>query len=116
MLNLALVNIYIPLYYAFDSHLYKRDKLTEINQDIEPFTLRFSSISISQDALESQRKSIKPKEDIKVSQCTVCLEDIGNQDAVLTTPCGHVHHTKCIMKWLKTSHVCPLCRSQLRLP
>ena len=46
---------YIPLYYAFDSHLYERDKSTEINKDIEPFTLRFSSISASQDALESQK-------------------------------------------------------------
>ncbi|PNX67796.1 E3 ubiquitin-protein ligase ring1-like protein, partial [Trifolium pratense] len=51
--------------------------------------------------------------------CSICmerfhddLEEDGASDEVKvsTMVCGHIFHYSCIVKWLRTSHVCPLCR------
>ncbi|KAK7836966.1 uncharacterized protein LOC112031846 [Quercus suber] len=45
-----------------------------------------------------------------VQECSICLEEFQNGSKVTRMPCSHVYHGKCIFKWLKTSHSCPLCR------
>jgi hypothetical protein len=51
--------------------------------------------------------------------CCICMERLhddlekdGDSDEVKvsTTVCGHIFHYNCIVKWLRTSPVCPLCR------
>ncbi|KAJ4843154.1 hypothetical protein Tsubulata_018581 [Turnera subulata] len=44
-------------------------------------------------------------------RCAVCLEDVVGCAGRL--PCDHVFHRDCIMKWLDTSHYCPVCRYEL---
>ncbi|KAJ6677857.1 F6A14.12 PROTEIN-RELATED [Salix viminalis] len=44
------------------------------------------------------------------SDCAVCLEEISAGSEVIPMPCSHVYHSDCIVKWLQTSHSCPLCR------
>ncbi|OIW10481.1 hypothetical protein TanjilG_00419 [Lupinus angustifolius] len=52
-------------------------------------------------------------------QCQICLEKFygekeDDDDVEITAmPCGHVFHHHCIIQWLQTSHMCPLCRSPL---
>lgn len=46
-------------------------------------------------------------------QCTICLDEFLRGDEVASMPCGHVYHDTCLVKWLKTSHFCPLCRYQM---
>ncbi|XWS15137.1 hypothetical protein CRYUN_Cryun35bG0068300 [Craigia yunnanensis] len=46
-------------------------------------------------------------------QCTICLDELLDRDEVASTPCGHVYHGGCIIRWLETSHLCPLCRYQM---
>ncbi|OIW10482.1 hypothetical protein TanjilG_00420 [Lupinus angustifolius] len=53
-------------------------------------------------------------------QCQICLEkfygekeDDDGDVEITTMPCGHVFHHHCIIQWLQTSHMCPLCRSPL---
>ena len=45
-------------------------------------------------------------------QCTICLGDYDDNDdpTAAKMPCSHVFHRECLVRWLKTSHVCPLCR------
>ncbi|GMI99684.1 hypothetical protein HRI_003637700 [Hibiscus trionum] len=45
--------------------------------------------------------------------CTVCLDEFSDSDEVASMPCDHVYHNECIVKWLETSHLCPLCRYQM---
>ncbi|CAN0892389.1 E3 ubiquitin-protein ligase RING1-like [Linum grandiflorum] len=45
-----------------------------------------------------------------VRKCTVCLDEMLIGDPVACLPCEHVFHGSCIVKWLETSHLCPLCR------
>ncbi|KAJ6917171.1 hypothetical protein NC652_019525 [Populus alba x Populus x berolinensis] len=42
--------------------------------------------------------------------CTVCMEEIDGGSEAIRMPCSHVYHSDCIVKWLQTSHMCPLCR------
>ncbi|KAL5862899.1 hypothetical protein ACOSQ3_000413 [Xanthoceras sorbifolium] len=42
--------------------------------------------------------------------CSICMEELDADSWVIRTPCNHVYHTKCITKWLKISHCCPMCR------
>ena len=44
------------------------------------------------------------------SECSICYTDYtANNPGKLG--CGHIFHTKCILKWMETSVKCPLCRA-----
>ncbi|XP_022633755.1 RING-H2 finger protein ATL51-like [Vigna radiata var. radiata] len=45
--------------------------------------------------------------------CCICLEEMNVNAECYTLSCQHVFHLPCILTWLKTSHVCPLCRHYL---
>ncbi|XP_062088995.1 E3 ubiquitin-protein ligase SDIR1-like [Humulus lupulus] len=43
--------------------------------------------------------------------CSICLEKMSFGDRrVVKMPCSHAFHKDCIVRWLETSHLCPLCR------
>ncbi|KAJ6289188.1 hypothetical protein OIU76_025067 [Salix suchowensis] len=44
------------------------------------------------------------------SDCAVCMEEISAGSEAIRMPCSHVYHSDCIVQWLQTSHLCPLCR------
>lgn len=48
-----------------------------------------------------------------VDRCAVCFEDFCHGSEVARMPCSHVYHGGCIVEWLKTSNLCPLCRYQM---
>ncbi|OAY56879.1 hypothetical protein MANES_02G052000v8 [Manihot esculenta] len=45
--------------------------------------------------------------------CIVCLEEFEDGDDLIQMPCSHLYHQHCIVEWLMTSHLCPLCRYQM---
>ena len=42
--------------------------------------------------------------------CAICLELIEEVDQYETIECKHRFHQNCILKWIKHSYECPLCR------
>lgn len=46
-------------------------------------------------------------------KCSVCLEEMLTGSQVTKMPCSHLFHGDCIIQWLKTSHICPVCRFKL---
>ncbi|TYI28593.1 hypothetical protein ES332_A05G255200v1 [Gossypium tomentosum] len=46
-------------------------------------------------------------------ECMICLDEFLDGNEVALMPCQHVYHDACIVKWLKASHLCPLCRYQM---
>ncbi|XWS46541.1 hypothetical protein CRYUN_Cryun14cG0076600 [Craigia yunnanensis] len=49
---------------------------------------------------------------VSCERCVICLEELSLHEAMDLTsiPCSHLFHENCIVKWLNTSHLCPLCR------
>jgi hypothetical protein len=48
------------------------------------------------------------------SCCMVCFDEFSDclevADQLIRMPCQHVCHKDCIVRWLKDSHLCRLCR------
>ncbi|KAL6186877.1 hypothetical protein ACLB2K_042996 [Fragaria x ananassa] len=48
--------------------------------------------------------------------CTVCLEELssaGGMSYAMEMPCKHLFHDECVVRWLKESHYCPICRFEM---
>jgi len=45
--------------------------------------------------------------------CSICLDE-DNQENVVKGSCGHRFHQDCIVKWVHSKTVCPLCRADIR--
>ena len=46
----------------------------------------------------------------KKMKCLYCLVTIDGKFEVISTPCGHVFHEKCLKTWMKSSrNSCPQC-------
>ena len=46
-------------------------------------------------------------------QCSICISEYENGEAVLTLPCNHKFHASCIKQWLEQSVKCPLCNREV---
>jgi len=42
--------------------------------------------------------------------CPVCMEDFGEGQQIILTPCLHVFHLQCLQGWLTKKKECPSCR------
>jgi hypothetical protein len=62
-------------------------------------------------------KKIKNKERYKDEKtCSICLCDYEDDDRIATSlDCHHIFHKKCIQQWGKTTHNCPICRTDIPL-
>ena len=47
-------------------------------------------------------------------KCCICFEDYKNDDEVLTLPCIHLFHSKCIKAWTERQNKCPICKYELK--
>ena len=56
-------------------------------------------------------KTIKKNDlDNLINECSICLEAFKLNEIVITLPCSHTYHKKCMEPWLKDNNNCPLCR------
>lgn len=74
----------------------------EVVKDVESVfgadrIIRYCMICLS---LYSSQRSISDNND----------DDDDDHKKVLRMPCSHLNHKECIVRWLETSHLCPLCR------
>ena len=66
----------------------------------------------SKDAIQRLEK-MRFDHDDDQCKCMICLEEFSIGVETMLMPCGHLYHGECIVKWLETSHVCPLCRYEM---
>jgi len=46
-------------------------------------------------------------------ECSICLEEYYDGDAVTCLPCSHMFHVSCAREWLKVQSRCPYCNLDL---
>lgn len=100
------------------------DMLEEVDEETlalieeESIQQEVAMIPASNEAIHSLQAFTDPLF-LKTEKCNICMDEFyaqeGNEDDVKllsssSMPCGHVFHHQCIVKWLQTSHTCPLCR------
>ena len=59
---------------------------------------------------EFQYKHVKKYSTIKEENCAICLQKYKGVDIIKEFPCKHIFHKNCILKWIKNSNKCPLCK------
>ena len=59
---------------------------------------------------EFQYKHVKKYSTIKEDKCAICLQKYKGVDIIKEFPCKHIFHKICILKWIKNSNKCPLCK------
>ena len=46
-------------------------------------------------------------------ECPICLEEVTEEEGVMTKECHHIFHKLCLQHWLQVNSTCPLCRLSL---
>jgi len=46
-------------------------------------------------------------------KCCICLDQFKDGDSIRRLPCLHIFHKDEIDHWLRTNHVCPICRTPI---
>jgi len=59
---------------------------------------------------EFQYKHVKKYNTFNVDKCAICLQKFKGTDIIKEFPCKHIFHKSCILKWIKNSDMCPLCK------
>jgi len=45
-------------------------------------------------------------------ECCICLQDYSLiNNITVRLPCNHIYHYLCILRWLKNTQSCPLCKT-----
>jgi hypothetical protein len=66
-------------------------------------------VPASDASIESLEK-VKLEDGATNGMCVICQIVFDPEMEVTKMPCRHVYHQECIMQWLRTSHMCPVCR------
>ncbi|XP_046975434.1 probable E3 ubiquitin-protein ligase RHY1A isoform X2 [Vanessa cardui] len=48
-----------------------------------------------------------------LEECSICFEVILRDQEIMSLPCTHNFHTKCILPWLQEQQTCPNCRKSV---
>ncbi|PON64142.1 43kDa postsynaptic protein [Parasponia andersonii] len=78
----------------------------------------FKTVPASKSSLEALKEAkVDDLGATTIQQCSICLEKLWFEDIhnindrkVVRMPCSHLYHKHCIVRWLETSHMCPMCR------
>ena len=62
---------------------------------------------------ETKRRCVRESTEREKESCTICLDDFEPGSDALRMPCTHIFHAACIVRWLKESHYCPVCRFKM---
>lgn len=115
------------------------DNIINLLDSIEPermaYTIRFNGVEIitsesipvvlSLDELDKICPLISPYtrrenpllenkfQEIKNTECTICIDDCKDSQLLRILPCNHILHSNCVDTWLMQKKTCPSCRTPI---
>jgi hypothetical protein len=78
----------------------ERMEMRNVNSTTTPFSTFYT-----------EEKIEKMYEELKMAECSICLETITNIDNMYTCQISHKFHIKCENTQCSTIHMCPLCKT-----
>jgi hypothetical protein len=90
------------------------DEDVDYQDDDDPYgTGRFGAVPASE--AEIVRLPMATPGEVREEDCAVCLDSFEEGEVLvkMTCPSSHGFHEGCIVKWLRVSRLCPLCRFAL---
>ena len=89
----------------------EENEINEINDENNEVQIYFNKRKkLILELNEFQYKHIKKYSSIKEKKCSICLNKYKSPDIIKEFPCKHIFHKTCILKWLKNSDRCPICK------
>lgn len=80
---------------------------------IEPNNV-FNDIVVTTDENSLNNLSILKISNEQNEKCTICLEDMIENDEYFNIECKHIFHKNCLETYLKNyNHICPVCRKEI---
>ncbi|KAA8519665.1 hypothetical protein F0562_013890 [Nyssa sinensis] len=70
----------------------------------------FRPVPATKSSIQALEKTTLDDDSCSLTQCAICLEKFSVGLEIIRMPCSHIYHGDCIVQWLETSHLCPLCR------
>lgn len=47
-------------------------------------------------------------------ECSICQEEYAPDETLVDLRCHHVFHEECLLSWVKTNGICPICRAPVQ--
>lgn len=44
-------------------------------------------------------------------ECSICQDEYAEKEVLVELSCHHIYHEECLLSWVKTNGVCPICRT-----
>ena len=75
---------------------------------------RERSQSADRNAREGVQVGKSDSADSPDTQCCICISEYEQGDRVARLPCFHTFHHHCLVRWLESSSLCPICKSDVQ--
>lgn len=59
---------------------------------------------------KSKERGCWDEKDCHHTSCSICLDEFAPRQQLLRLPCNHRFHSDCLMPWIKSHALCPVCR------
>ena len=101
-------------YFSYHKHCIRREDMCATKKEVCILRKDIRDLRL---ALQEQGVLAKPNEKLPGMVCPICLEEVLKLVPICRTPCCHVFHTECILKWLRvgSARSCPLCKKYVRM-
>lgn len=92
---------------AFDniiSELMNRNPQSNVRPADSETIARIKRIVLDKEVAGAEGKSIG-------DECSICQEEYTDGETLAELKCRHAYHEECLLSWVKTNAVCPICRA-----
>lgn len=98
---------------AIDTDGMQYEELLHLSEAIGTESRGISAERISQLPTSKYRSGFFSKNKKKEDNCVICQMDFNYGERLITLPCVHQYHAKCISDWLKLKKNCPICQKEV---
>ncbi|KAI3508258.1 hypothetical protein L1887_23264 [Cichorium endivia] len=108
---------------ASSSNSREEDSIDTDNMQYEELLHLAEAIGVENRGISASRISQLPtskygyrlfsKNKKKEENCVICQSEFNFGERLITLPCSHQYHTKCISDWLKLKKNCPICQKEV---